>query len=280
MELIESALGALPFDFLRYDFMKHALLAMVLISPLLGLLGTMAVDNKMAFFSDALGHSALTGVALGLLLGIKNPMVSMVAFGVLFAILITLIKQTGSASSDTVLSVFASTAIALGMVILSQGGGFAKYANFLVGDVLSVTPADLLALLLALIGTVVAWALLFNPLLMASLNPSLATSRGIRAKLVEVLFVMLVAVAVMLSVQWVGVMLINSLLILPAAAARNIARSAAGYTRWSVGISLVCGVAGLVLSYYWNTAAGATVVLVAAGAYFTTLGIRQVARGR
>ena len=100
-------------------------------------------------------------------------------------------------------------------------------------------------------------------------------SRGIRARMTEYGFTILVAVAVMMSIRWVGVMLINSLLILPAAASRNVARNAAGYTRLSVLIALVCGVTGLALSYYLNTSAGAAVVLCCAAVYFVTLPLRR-----
>lgn len=276
MNVLYDVMDALlPFRWLDYTFMKHALLALLLITPLFGLLGTMAVDNQMAFFSDALGHSALTGIALGVLLGVPDPMTSMLAFGVTAALLITRIKQGSSASADTVISVFSSTAIALGLVVLSRGGGFAKYANYLVGDVLSVSAGDLALLAAALVVALIVWARLFNPLLMASVNPSLAASRGIPARRAEYAFVVLVAVVVMLSIRWVGVMLINSLLILPAAAARNLAKNAAGYARWSVAIAMASGVAGLIASYYLNTAAGAAVALTAAAAYFATLPLRR-----
>ena len=265
----------LPFEWLHYTFMKNALLAILLITPLFGMLGTMAVDNKMAFFSDALGHSALTGIAIGVVLGIGNQMVSMLIFGILWAVLITFVKHNSKMSADTIISVFSSTSIALGLVILARGGAFAKYSSYLVGDVLSVTPGDLLALLLTLIATAVIWVLLFNPLLLTSVNAPLAQSRGVRAKLTEYAFTVLVAVAVMMSIRWVGVMLINSLLILPAAASRNVARNAAWYMRLSVLIALCCGVAGLVLSYYLNTSAGAAIVLCAAAVYFVTLPLRR-----
>ena len=265
----------LPFEFMQYTFMKNALLAMLLITPLFGMLGTMAVDNKMAFFSDALGHSALTGIALGVVLGWQNQLVSLLVFGLLWAALITFVKHHSKMSADTIISVFSSTSIALGLVILSRGGSFAKYSSVLVGDVLSVTAGDLAALLVTLIGTVIAWGLLFNPLLMTSVNAPLAQSRGVRTRLTEYAFTMLVAVAVMMSIRWVGVLLINSLLILPAAASRNVARSAAGYMRMSVLIALVSGVVGLIASYYLNTSAGAAVVLCCAAVYFATLPLRR-----
>ena len=265
----------MPFAWLRYAFMKNALLAMLMIAPLFGMLGTMAVDNKMAFFSDALGHSALTGVALGVVLGIQNQMIPMLVFGLIWAVLITFIKQHSRLSADTIISVFSSTSIALGLVILARGGAFAKYSSLLVGDVLSLTRDDLPALLVALIVTFACWIVLFNPLLLTSVNASLAGSRGVRASLTEYAFTALVAMAVMVSIRWVGVMLINSLLILPAAASRNLARSAASYMRLSVVIALFCGVIGLAASYYLNTSAGAAVVLVLAAVYFATLPMRR-----
>ena len=265
----------LPFEWLSYTFMKNALLAMLLITPLFGLLGTMAVDNKMAFFSDALGHSALTGIAIGVVLGWENQMAAMLLFGILWAVLITFVKHHSKMSADTIISVFSSTSIALGLVVLSRGGAFAKYSSVLVGDVLSITQADLIYLLLALIAAAAVWLLLFNPLMITSVNSPLARSRGVRSRMTDYAFPILVAIAVMVSIRWVGVMLINSLLILPAAASRNVARNAAGYMRLSVIISMVCGVCGLILSYYLDTSAGAAVVLLCALVYFATLPLRR-----
>ena len=265
----------LPFEWVSYTFMKNALLAMLLITPLFGVLGTMAVDNKMAFFSDALGHSALTGIAIGVVLGVSSQQVSMLVFGIVWALLITRIKQRNTASADTVISVFSSTSIALGLVILARGGAFAKYSSYLVGDILAVTPQDLLYLALALAGTLAVWAYVFNPLLLTSVNASLASSRGVRQRAVEYVFVVLVAVTVMLSIRWVGMLLINSLWILPAAASRTVAKNAAWYIRLSVLFALFAGVAGLIASYYLNTSAGAAVVLICAAIYFITLPLKK-----
>ena len=219
--------------------------------------------------------SALTGIAIGVVLGWQSQMSAMLLFGLIWAVLITFVKHHSKMSADTIISVFSSTSIALGLVVLSRGGAFAKYSSVLVGDVLSVAQGDLLALLLALVGTIVCWVFLFNPLLITSVNAPLAQSRGIRSRMTEYAFTMLVAVAVMVSIRWVGVMLINSLLILPAAASRNVARSAAGYMRTSVIIALCCGVIGLALSYYLNTSAGAAIVLCCAAVYFVTLPMRR-----
>ena len=260
----------LPADMFRYVFMKNALLAMLLLTPLLALLGTMAVNQRMAFFSDALGHGALAGVGLGMLLGVQNITLSLVLFGLVWAVMISRINRSGSASADTIISVFSSTGIALGLLILSRGGKFSSYSSLLTGDILSVTGTDILWLLLALIAGIACWVLLYNQLTLTALNPDLALSRGIKTKWVEYAFVCLVAVAVMLAIRWVGVLLINALLILPAAAARNLSRNAAQHSLFAVLISVFSGVTGLILAYQWDTGVGAAVVLVAAVIYFVS----------
>ena len=263
------------FGWLEYGFMRNAFVAVLLISPLFGMLGTMAVDNRMAFFSDALGHSALTGVAIGVLLGTKNQLIPMLLFGLVWAALITFVKHHSRMSADTIISVFSSASIALGLVILSRGAAFAKYSSLLVGDVLSITKGDLPWLLAALLATSAIWVFLFNPLLITSVNAPLAKSRGIPARLTEYAFSGLVALAVMISIRWIGVLMINSLLILPAASARNVAKNARSYVVLSVTIAIICGIIGLVLSYYLDTAAGASVVLLLSAVYFATLPFRR-----
>lgn len=265
----------LPFSWADYKFMKNALLAIIIIAPLMGILGTMAVNNKMAFFSDALGHSALTGVALGVLLGIENEIISLLAFGVLMSLIITRVKNKGNASSDTVISVFSSTSIALGLLVLSYGGGFSKYSAYLVGDILSVTPGEILSLLVVLVGVLVLWSLIYNKLLLISINRELAASRGVKTVLYENIFVVAVAVAVMFSIKSVGILLINSLLILPAATSRNVAKNSRSYLYMSVVISLLCGVTGLITSFYINTSAGATIVMALASVFFVTYIIKK-----
>ena len=264
----------LPLEALRFTFMKNAFLAILLLTPLLGLLGTMAVNHQMAFFSDALGHSAITGIGLGILLGLRNDLLAMLIFGIVWAVLICLIKQSGSASTDTVISVFSSTSVAAGLLILARGGQFAKYSSLLIGDILAVTPGDLLGLAIALPVGVLLWALMYNRLLLTSISPSLARSRGIPTRLVECAFVVLVAVAVMLAIRWVGVMLINALLILPAAAGRNLARTSRQHALWTVLLALFSGIVGLLGAYAFDTSAGASIVLVAALCYALSLLVR------
>ena len=209
----------------RYEFMLNALYAILIITPLFGIVGTAIVNNKMAFFSDALGHSALTGIAIGALLGITNPTLSMIIFGIVFALLLNRIKDLKITSKDTIISVFSSTALALGLVILSKNGNFAKFSNYLIGDILSISSSEILALLGIAVLILLFWVFFSNKLYAISLNPSLAKSKGIKIAVTENLFIVLVALIVMLSIRWVGILIINSLLILPAAASRNIAKN-------------------------------------------------------
>lgn len=270
MHVIYSWLEHLPFTMFQYDFMKNAFLAILLIAPLFALLGTMAVNNKMAFFSDALGHSAFTGIGLGVLLGLDQPLISMLAFGIFLSLVITKVKAANMASSDTIISVFASASMALGIVILAGNGGFSKYSAYLVGDILTITTNDLILLLVVLVLAYVVWAICYNPLLLVSINRSLAASRGVRVVLMENIFVVMVAVAVMVSIRAIGILMINSLLILPAAAARNVTKSARAYHWLTTLFGLLSGIVGLTVSYYGNTSGGATMVLSAAILFLIT----------
>ena len=268
-------LDLLPFEFLAYDFMKYALVAILIITPLFGILGTMIVSNRMAFFSDALGHSAFTGMAVGVLFGVVDTSVSMIAFAVLFALLLNYIRHKNIVSSDTVISVFSSLSVAVGLAILSRNGNFSKYSAFLVGDILSITPKEIKSLLCILIVTLVFWCVAYNGLHSIGINRSLARSKGVKVRLIDNAFVVLVAVIVMLSIRWVGILIINALLILPAAAARNLASNSREYHLFSVMISVFSGVLGLILSYYLNVAAGPMLVMIAALFFFVTFLARR-----
>ena len=267
--------AVLPFKWAEHTFMQNALLAVLLAAPLFGLLSTMVVSNRLAFFSDSLGHSTLTGIAIGAMLGGVKPLPSIVAFSVLFAVLITLVKNRSNTSTDTVIGVFSSTAIATGLVILSHGGRFNKFASYLIGDLLSITPSEIFMLGSVLAGVILLWLLLFNKLLVLSINPSLAASRGINTLAVEILFSSTLAVVVAVTIQWVGLLIINSLLVLPAAAARNVTVNVRQYHLVSLVLAMFSGIAGLILSYYWNAATGATIVLIAAVLFFSTFMLRR-----
>jgi zinc transport system permease protein len=266
----------LPFQWMSFDFMKNAFLAVLLITPIFAILGTIIVNNRMAFFSDALGHGAFTGIAIGTVAGVFEPIWSAIVFSVAFAILITVIKNKTRSSTDTVIGVFSSTAIALGVVLMTLGGNSAnKYSSVLMGDLLSIRPSDVGILLILSIIIIVLSTVYYNKILLVSLNLSLAKSRGINTLVIEMAFTALIAVVITVSIQWVGLLIINSLLVLPAAAARNVSSNAGQYQILALLVSVFSGVVGLILSYYLNTATGATIVLISAVVYFITLLVRK-----
>ena len=275
MEVIYNIMEYIfPFSWCDYTFMKNAFLAILIIAPLFGLVGTMVVNNKMAFFSDALGHSALTGIAIGVMLGINDPLIAMIIFGILFAYIINRIKGRDNSSNDTIISVFSSTSIALGLALLSKGGNFSKYSSYLIGDILSINQTELIQLIVVFILIVLFWIFFSNKLLLISIDTSLAKSKNVKVKLVENLFIIIIAVLVMISIKWVGILIINSLLILPAAASKNIAKNIRQYTIYAICFSILSGLSGLILSYYNSVATGPTIVIVASIIYFITLIIK------
>ena len=251
-----------PFEWAQYDFMKNALLGVLLVTPMFWILGTMVVNNKMSFFSDALGHSALTGIAVGVMFGINNTLVSMLAFSILLTIAIINVKNAKTASVDTIIGVFSSSAVALGIVILSYNGGFNKYSAYLIGDLLSISNNDIFMLIISFIAVLLIWFTCFNKFLLVSINHTFARSRGVNVKFYEYIFTILVAIIVTISIQWVGILVISSMMILPAASARNISNNIRQYHIYSISIAVISGILGLFLSYHFGCATGATIVLI------------------
>ena len=257
-------------SWLDYGFMRSALFAILIITPLFGLMGTMIVNKKMAYFSDALGHSALTGIAVGVVCGMQDTSLAMVLFAIVFALLLNKIGSANTASTDTIISVFSSCSVAVGLAIMSKGGNFSKYSSILVGDVLSITNREILYLVVIFGVTIVFWLVCFNWLNAVCIHRALAKSKDIPVKVMDNMFAVLVALIVMLSIKWVGILIINALLILPAASARNLSSNMREYHLFSVIFSVFSGILGLVLSYYTNVATGPMIVIIASVIYFAT----------
>ena len=272
-------LSWLPFEWAAPDtmlFMKNALLAVLVVTPLFGLLSTMVVESRMAFFSDALGHSAFTGMAIGALCGLAQPVGAAVLFSVVIALLFTLVRQKTHMASDTAISVFSSAAVALGIFLSTLGGqSFTKFNNLLIGDILSVAPGEIGLLALILLGLLVLWITSFNQMMLSSVHQALADSRGIRVVWKNFLFTAAIAVVVTITMTWVGLLVINALLVLPGAAARNVARNLPQYHLVSVLGGVVCGIGGLIVSYYLGTSSGASITLLLALWFFLTLLLKR-----
>lgn len=276
MSIWYELLDLLSLPFLSMNFMKNALLAVLIMTPLFGILSTMVVTGRLSFFSDALGHSGFTGIAIGVLCGAASPTWFAVVLAVAFALLFSYVKSRTSQAAETIISVFSSTAVALGIFIATMNGSsFTKFNQYLIGDILSVTPGEIGLLALVLLGVVLLWLFACNRLVLTAAHPQLASSRGIPVRGFETLFTVSIAVVVTLAMSWVGLMVINSLLVLPAAAARNMARNLREYHLFSVVLALLSGIAGLVTSYYLGSSTGAVISLYLAVCFAVTFLFRK-----
>ena len=266
----------IPIEMFHWDFMKNALLALLIMSPLFGLLSTMIVTGRMSFFSDALGHSAFTGIAIGAICGMTAPIGAAVVFSIVFALLFSYVRSRSNQAADTLIGVFSSAAVALGIFVATLGGGsFTKYNKYLIGDILSVSPGEIGMLALVLLAVLVFWICCANRLTLTAIHPQLASSRGIPVELSQTLFVTAIAVVVTLSISSVGLLILNSLLVLPGASSRNIARNLREYHGFSVLFALAAGIGGLIISYYLGCSAGAAICLILTAIFAITFCCRK-----
>ena len=277
MSLWYAVCDLIPLEMLRWDFMRNALLAILIMSPLFGIMSTMVVTGRMSFFSDALGHSAFTGIAIGCICGVAAPIGAAIGFSVAFSLLFSLVRSRSNQAADTLIGVFSSAAVALGIFVATLGGGsFTKYNKYLIGDILSVTPSEIGVLALVLVAVMVLWVLFCNRLTLTVVHPQLASSRGIPTAWSNTLFSAAIAVVVTITISSVGLLILNSLLVLPGASARNVAKNMRQYHVFSVVFALLAGVGGLVVSYVWGSSAGAAISLGLALIFSVSFCFRKV----
>lgn len=264
-------------EMLQWQFMCNALLAILIMGPLFGIMSTMVVTGRMSFFSDALGHSAFTGIAIGCLCGMTMPIWAAVIFSLVFSLLFSFVRSRSNQAADTLIGVFSSAAVALGIFVATLGGGsFTKYNKYLIGDILSITPGEIGLLALVLLGVLILWVLLSNRLTLTVVHPQLASSRGIPIGLGQTLFSAAIALIVTLTISSIGLLILNSLLVLPGASARNVAKNMRQYHGYSVLFALLSGVTGLVVSYGLGSSAGAAISLTLALIFAVTFCFRRV----
>jgi len=278
MQVWYTFVGLLPFEWAGPHgllFMKHALLGLLIIMPVLGLAGSAVVHHRMAFFSDALGHGAFTGVAIGALAGLVHLQVASLLFALLFAALMVFVQHRSNMGRDTVIGALASFCVAAGIFLATWGGqSISRLSAFLVGDILRVSPQDLLIAALILVLFLLFWARYFNHLLLQGASQSLAVSRGVRPMFLEMLFAGMLAVIVTLTLQWIGLLTVNACLILPAATARLWANNARSHQLLSALIAWSAGIGGLLVSWYAGSVAGASIVMILALFFFGSLIVR------
>ncbi len=253
----------MPLECMQMRFMQTAMLGLILIAPMAALAGTQVVNFRMAFFSDAIGHSAFAGVAFGLLFAL-SPGITMPLLALIVGIGIMAVKQRSGLSTDTIIGVFFSAVVAAGLAVVSRYPQAARDMQmFLYGDILTISDTDIAVMVLLLIVFLLFQAFSFNKLICIGLNLQLAKAHRIRTAFYQYLFAALLSLVVILSVKAVGVLLVTAMLITPAAAARNLASSYGKMVWIAILISLFSAIAGLLLSAqeWMRTAAGATIVL-------------------
>ena len=266
----------LPFAWLQPEFMRLALLALLLVAPLAAMLGVHVTSFQMAFFSDAIAHSAFTGLALGFLLSI-NPVLSITLFALLMALAMIKIEQSSRLAMDNIISVMMSSSIAVGLAIVSYRKTFLRdFQQYLFGDILTVTKTELGLLALVFVLVTLFIALSFNRLTLLALNPHLGINRYQRVALEKTIFSLLVAVIVAVSIKMIGMLLITSMLVIPAVAARLIARNIRQTFWYALGFAVAAAVAGLMISYYADMSTGATIILLLAGFFFCAYSVKII----
>jgi zinc transport system permease protein len=274
--------GWLPGDF-QYPFLIRGFLSVLVLAPILGGLSHLVVTRRMAFFSAALGQAALTGVAIGLLLGepLNSPYGGMFGFCLLATLAMVYVKRRATLPPDTLIGVFHALTLGLGLcllVLLTRQFNVHQVESVLFGSLLTVTDGDLL--LLVLVGVVVGGLLIreYNHLLLDSLNRPLASVAGARSIYLEYFFAVLLTLSIVVSLKIIGALLVEALVVVPAAAARNIANSTRSYLIWSIAVAFFAGAGGLAVSTKFLVPTGGAVVLAVSTIFFVTLAVRTMRR--
>jgi zinc transport system permease protein len=280
-----SDAGIMPSIFF-YEFVVNALLCSIVIGPLLGCVGTMIVAKRMAFFSQAIGNAALTGVAIGVLIGesYTAPYVSMFSFCLLFGIVLNYTKPRTRMSADALIGVFLSISLAVGaslVLYVSARVNTHILESVMFGSILTVSDLDMNVLLVVTIITLVVGLPLYNKMLLGSLNPSLAQVRGVNVQAIEYIFIVLVTLITVACVKIIGAVLVEALLLIPAAAARNLCRSLRSFVWTTMALATLSCVGGIWIPMQWDipVPSGGAIVMLAAIFFILTTVIRNVVPG-
>lgn len=258
-------------EYLSYPFIQRALLASVMVGILCPFVGNFVVLRRMSFFSDAISHSAFAGIAVGALFGIDLSLSSVIV-AILIALIIAFLSERTTLSHDTVIGIAFSGAIASGMLVIGMLKGYrADLFTFLFGDILAITNNDLLLILIVSVLTVTALLAFLKPFLQITFNRDLARVEGINVRFFEYMLFLIIAIVITISLKIIGIVLVTSLLIVPAASAKNLASSMSRLFMLSSVFGIISGVAGLAASIYLNTSSGPTIVLVSIGIFSLTM---------
>ncbi|WP_207894970.1 metal ABC transporter permease [Marinobacterium mangrovicola] len=277
--------GLLPSS-LAYGFAVNALLAGVIIGPVLGLLGTLVVVKRHAFFSEAVGHSAMTGVAIGILLGepYSGPYGALFGYCLLFGLGLNYLRNRTGLSADTLIGVFLSMSLALGAAVLLVLAGRINVhilENVLFGSILTVSGVDIALLAVVALLVTVPMVLFYNRFMLASFNPALAQVRQVPVKALDYLFVILVTLVTVASVKVIGAILVGALLVIPAAAAKILATSLSRFVGLSMLFSLIATLCGILIPMEMELPipSGAAIILVAGSLFLLSVLARSLLPG-
>lgn len=276
--------GKIPESF-KYGFVINAIICAILIGPILGGIGTMVVAKKMAFFSEAVGHAAMTGIAIGVILGepFSAPYISLFTYCIVFGLLINYTKNRTKMASDTLIGVFLAMSIALGgSLLIYVSGKVNSHAleSILFGSILTVNDNDIYILLITSIIIVIILIPFLNKMLLASFNPSLAIVRGVNVKLIEYIFIVIVTVITIASVKIVGSILVEALLLIPAASAKNLSNSIKSFVIYSIIFSLISCLLGIYMPIHFSISipSGGAIILVASTIFIISIIIKMIFR--
>jgi len=255
--------SALPYPF-DLVFMQRALVASLAVGVFAPMIGTFLVQKRMSLIGDGIGHVAFAGVGAGLLVGVY-PVWMALAFGVVGALGVEWLRSRRRASGDLALALFFYSGIALGVVLVSLGGGLnANILTYLFGQPLTVNPSELITILVLGAAIVIAIVALNRVLFAVVTDEDWSRVAGLPSRAINDLLAVLTATAVVAAMRIVGILLIAAMMVLPVASGQLLARSFRGTLRWSVAISVVSVVIGLAASRIWGLAPGGTIVLIAA----------------
>ncbi|MBY6016465.1 metal ABC transporter permease [Ferrimonas balearica] len=280
-----AAAGYLPESF-GYGFLVNALVAALFIGPILGALGTLVIAKRLAFFSEAVGHGALTGVAIGILLGepTDNPMIGLFCFCMIFALLLHYIRNRTNVPYDTLVGVFLAVALAGGAALLmfvARKINIHLLENVLFGSILTVTDADILLLVVATMLIAVFFVPTFNRMLLTCISPDLARVRGWQTAIYDYLFVVMITLITIAAVKIIGAVLVGALLLIPGATARLLTRDMGAFVRLSALLATLACVLGTLLPMEMGLPipSGAAIILLSATAFLAATGYRIVVKG-
>ncbi len=278
---LAKALG-LPAAY-QYEFVARGVVAVLILAPLLGGISHLVVARRLAFFSTTLGQAALTGLTIGVAVGLPldNAYASVLGFSLLVGVIMVYVRRTVALPPDTVIGVFMAFTLGLGVCVLvaaTKQFNIHQIEAVMFGSVLTTTDRDLILLLGFGAVLVAALALTYNTLLADSLSPPIAKARGANTTLVDYGFVVLLTIAITLSLKVIGALLVEAMVVVPAAAARNLARDTRGYLGWSIAIAAVAGLVGLLISVTWRVPSGGAIVLALSACFFISLPLGRLRR--